>query len=239
MGVGYQKFLGELEKQQEVLAGISDVISEVFAMESALLRSEKTPTEAMSDMVAVLAARRHGPHRSLREKRAGRVFRRRRPAHQHGRPPPLRQVRARGRHRAAPQDRRKVARRRPLRCLARRIIAAGRPARVGQVDVGGDSKARWRYLPDAIRQLLADNVDDQSIHMQVFATLRYLLRQRLAIGRPVTYVDATHLTPGERRPYALIAEWYGCDLEAVFFDVPADVCMEGGIGAGSGSSPKK
>jgi hypothetical protein len=54
MGVGYQKFLAELEKQQEVLAGISDVIMEVFGMESALLRCEKKPTEAMSDMVAVL-----------------------------------------------------------------------------------------------------------------------------------------------------------------------------------------
>ncbi len=54
MGVGYQRFLGELEKQQEVLAGISDVIMDVFAMESALLRSEKKPSESMSDMTAVL-----------------------------------------------------------------------------------------------------------------------------------------------------------------------------------------
>jgi len=54
MGIGYQKFLAELEKQQEVLAGISDVIMEVFAMESALLRCEKNPTEAKSDMTAVL-----------------------------------------------------------------------------------------------------------------------------------------------------------------------------------------
>jgi len=54
MGIGYQKFLAELEKQQEVLAGISDVIMEMFAMESALLRCEKNPTEAKSDMTAVL-----------------------------------------------------------------------------------------------------------------------------------------------------------------------------------------
>ena len=54
LGVGYQKFLAELEKQQEVLAGISDVIMEVFAMESALLRSGKKRSEAMSDMTAVL-----------------------------------------------------------------------------------------------------------------------------------------------------------------------------------------
>jgi predicted kinase len=79
---------------------------------------------------------------------------------------------------------------------------------------------------DAIRELLADDATDQSIHPRVFATLRYLLRQRLAIGRPVTYIDATHLTVAERRPYVRIAEWYGCDLEAVFFDVPVSVCIE-------------
>ena len=54
MGVAYQKYLGDLEKQQEVLAGISDVIMELFAMESTLLRSEKKHSDAMSDMAAVL-----------------------------------------------------------------------------------------------------------------------------------------------------------------------------------------
>ena len=52
MGVAYQKFLTELEKQQEVLMGIADVVMEVFAMESALLRSRKTGTGA--DLCAVL-----------------------------------------------------------------------------------------------------------------------------------------------------------------------------------------
>ncbi|HXI40215.1 MAG TPA: AAA family ATPase, partial [Bryobacteraceae bacterium] len=78
---------------------------------------------------------------------------------------------------------------------------------------------------DAIRQLLADDVTDQTIHKRVFATIRYLLRQRLAIGRAVTYVDATHLTPGERRPYVKIARQYGCDIEAVFFRVPLEICI--------------
>jgi hypothetical protein len=41
MGLAYQRFLMELEKQQEVLMGISDIIMETFAMESALLRSRK------------------------------------------------------------------------------------------------------------------------------------------------------------------------------------------------------
>ena len=78
---------------------------------------------------------------------------------------------------------------------------------------------------DAVRQLLADDATDQSIHGRVFSTIRYLLRQRLAIGRAVTYVDATHLTPGERRPYVKIARQYRCDVEAVFFDVPLEICV--------------
>jgi len=79
---------------------------------------------------------------------------------------------------------------------------------------------------DAIRLLLADDATDQTIHGRVFSTLRYLVRQRLAIGRLVTYVDATHLTPGERRPYVKIAQKYGCGIEALFFDVPLEVCLE-------------
>ncbi len=79
---------------------------------------------------------------------------------------------------------------------------------------------------DAVRGLLADDETDQSIHLEVFATLRYLLRRRLALGRPVTYVDATNLTPRERRPYIRTGQIYGCAVEAVFFDVPVEVCRE-------------
>ena len=79
---------------------------------------------------------------------------------------------------------------------------------------------------DAIRLLLADDETDQRIHERVFQTMRYLLRQRLSIGRPVTYIDATNLRPEERRPYIGIGKSYGCEVEAVFFDVPLDVCQE-------------
>ena len=79
---------------------------------------------------------------------------------------------------------------------------------------------------DLIRQLLADDATDQTIHGRVFNTLRYLVRQRLAIGRQVTYVDATHLTPDERRPYIKIAHAYGCEAEALFFDVPLELCLD-------------
>jgi predicted kinase len=78
---------------------------------------------------------------------------------------------------------------------------------------------------DVIRQLLADDATDQTIHARVFQCMRYLLRHRLAIGRPATYVDATHLTPAERRPYIKIAERHGCDVEALYFDVPLEVCL--------------
>lgn len=79
---------------------------------------------------------------------------------------------------------------------------------------------------DAVRLLLADDATDQTIHARVFLTLRYLLRQRLAIGRPVTYVDATHLTPEERRPYLAIGRAYGCEVEALYFDVSVEICRE-------------
>jgi predicted kinase len=78
---------------------------------------------------------------------------------------------------------------------------------------------------DAIRRLLADDETDQTINDRVFETLRYLLRQRLSLGRPVTYVDATNLTPEERRPYIEMGKSFGCEVEALFFDVPLDVCM--------------
>ncbi len=78
---------------------------------------------------------------------------------------------------------------------------------------------------DEIRRLIADDPGDQSVQARVFASIRYLIRQRLAVGRPVTYVDATHLTRWERRPYIRLARRYGCGLEALFFDVPVDVCI--------------
>lgn len=79
---------------------------------------------------------------------------------------------------------------------------------------------------DIIRLWLADDETDQTIHDRVFQTIRYLLRQRLLIGRPVTYIDATNLTPQERSPYIGIGRAFGCEMEAVYFDVPLDVCRE-------------
>jgi predicted kinase len=54
--------------------------------------------------------------------------------------------------------------------------------------------------------------------------VRFLLRQRLDLGRPVTYIDATNLTAKERRPWVRIARERGCRIEALFFDVPLEIC---------------
>jgi predicted kinase len=99
------------------------------------------------------------------------------------------------------------------------LPGSGKSTYLEQLGVSGLSS-------DAIRKLLVDDETDQTVHVRVFQTLRYLLEQRLAIGRAVTYIDATNLTPEERGPYLAIGRAWGCDVEAVFFDVPLDVCLE-------------
>lgn len=79
---------------------------------------------------------------------------------------------------------------------------------------------------DALRRQLADDENDQSIHPQVFAAMRYLLAGRLRLGRPVTYIDATNLTLRDRRQWIDIAREFGCEIEAVYFDVPLELCMQ-------------
>jgi predicted kinase len=78
---------------------------------------------------------------------------------------------------------------------------------------------------DEIRRLIADDPHDQTMNARIFAVIRYLIRQRIAAERPITYVDATHLTQWERQPYVKLAQRYGCRLEALFFDVPIDICI--------------
>jgi len=97
----------------------------------------------------------------------------------------------------------------------------------------GSGKSTWlerlgvtALSSDWTRALLIDDPTNQTIHGRVFGTLRYLLRQRLELSRPVTYIDATNLTRKERRPYIKKADLYDAEVEAVFFDTPIEVCME-------------
>lgn len=77
---------------------------------------------------------------------------------------------------------------------------------------------------DAIRLQLVDDETNQTINGRVFETVRYLLRQRLELRRPVTYIDATNLTRKDRRPFIRTAREYNCPIEALWFDVPLSVC---------------
>ena len=101
---------------------------------------------------------------------------------------------------------------------------------VGLPACGKSTWAREQGIPalssDALRELLADDATDQSIHRRVFAHVRALLRTRLAIGRPTTAVDATNLTPKERRPYIEIARRASARIEAVYFDIPVEECLK-------------
>jgi predicted kinase len=52
------------------------------------------------------------------------------------------------------------------------------------------------------------------------------LRARLIAKMPWNYVDATNLSPHERRQWIKMAKSFGYEVQAVFFDVPLAVCLE-------------
>jgi len=74
--------------------------------------------------------------------------------------------------------------------------------------------------------LLFDDAQEQRFQDLVFSNLRSMLKARLIARRPLNYVDATNLTPHERHSWIKLAKDYGYDVQAVFFDVPVEVCLE-------------
>jgi predicted kinase len=100
------------------------------------------------------------------------------------------------------------------------------------IGLPGSGKSTWArgksgvLSSDALRELLADDPDNQKIHPRVFRVLRYLLKQRLELERPATFIDATNLTLRERRPYFRMCTAFDAQVDAVFFDVPSEVCMQ-------------
>ena len=108
-GSATQKYMTKLADEQEVMGAIADMIIEVFAMESAILRAEKMSAGKGSGIPIA-----HGPHlhrHRLREDRARRPqdHRRRRrgrhAAHPAHHPPPPLQARQRGHHHPPPPGR--------------------------------------------------------------------------------------------------------------------------------------
>jgi predicted kinase len=116
------------------------------------------------------------------------------------------------------------------------VPSAARPSRgfvVLTIGLPGSGKTTWfkrrgvtPLSSDLLRTILFDDITEQRYQGLVFSTLRSLLRARLIAKMPWNYVDATNLSPHERRQWIKMAKSFGYDVQAVFFDVPFDVCMD-------------
>ncbi|HKW68714.1 MAG TPA: ATP-binding protein [Terriglobales bacterium] len=124
----------------------------------------------------------------------------------------------------APRSQRGAAAAPPRRPKGVVILAIGLP---------GSGKSTWFKRRDAvplssdvIRSMLFDDVTEQRFQDLVFSTLRSLLRARLVARMPLNYVDATNLSPHDRRGWIKMAHDFGYEVQAVYFDVPTEVCMQ-------------
>ena len=111
--------------------------------------------------------------------------------------------------------------------------AASKGVVVLAIGLPGAGKSSWfkRHTitplsSDLLRSLLFDNADEQRFQDLVFSNLRSMLRARLIAHRPINYVDATNLSPQERQGWIKLAKDYSYEVQAVFFDVPVEVCIE-------------
>jgi predicted kinase len=101
------------------------------------------------------------------------------------------------------------------------------------IGLPGSGKTSWfrrrgitPLSSDLLRMMLFDDIAEQRYQDLVFSTLRYLLRARMIARMPWNYVDATNLSPRERRGWIKMAQEFGYEVHAVFFDVPVDVCVD-------------
>ncbi len=101
------------------------------------------------------------------------------------------------------------------------------------IGLPGSGKTTWfkrrgvtPLSSDMLRSILFDDITEQRYQGLVFSTLRSLLRARLIAKMPWNYVDATNLSPHERRQWIKMARSFGFEVQAVFFDVPIEVCIE-------------
>ena len=101
------------------------------------------------------------------------------------------------------------------------------------IGLPGSGKTTWfkrrgvtPLSSDMLRTILFDDITEQRYQGLVFSTLRSLLRARLIAKMPWNYVDATNLSPHERRQWIKMARSFGFEVQAVFFDVPIEVCLE-------------
>ena len=101
------------------------------------------------------------------------------------------------------------------------------------IGLPGSGKTTWfrrrgvtPLSSDLLRNILFDDVEEQKFSGLVFSTLRSLLRARLIAKMPWNYVDATNLSVHERRQWIKMSKSFGYEVQAVFFDVPLEVCLE-------------